>query len=100
MEFYKYNSRRISLLSTGIVARTVFVGYGPKVSQLPYGVTWAERRDQTLATMSKFFFVCWSPGASEMWIEGYFAGLLERRVAQKQTLYIIQYGFLFLKVLQ
>jgi len=35
-----------------------------------------------------------------VWIERNFARLLKWRVAQKQALYIIQYGFLFLKVLQ
>lgn len=50
--------------------------------------------------MAKLLFVCGSPGSSKVRIEGYLAGLLERRVAQKQTLHIIQHGFLFLKVRQ
>lgn len=70
------------------------------MSQLSDGVARAESRDQTFATMAKLLFVCGLPGSSKVRIEGYLTGLLERRVTQKQTLHIIQHGFLFLKMRQ
>lgn len=68
------------------------------MSQLAQGVARTKRRNKIFSSPAEFSLVDWPPVVAEVWIERYFARLLERRIAEEQSFDVIQDGLLLLEV--